>query len=156
MLPPAAGNLTLGMPNRCDLILGRWWALGRFLDLLGHWHDWAIAERHALAAAQRLGDRTAEAFARQRLGFACIRFGDYQIAHAYLEHARSICAEVGDRAGQADAHHALTVTLQFEGRHADALGHAQQALELFTAAGDRPGRAAALNPLSLTSSAEQG
>jgi len=144
------------MPNRCDLILGRWWALGRFLDLLGHWHDWAIAERHALAAAQRLGDRTAEAFARQRLGFACIRFGDYQIAHAYLEHARSICAEVGDRAGQADAHHALTVTLQFEGRHADALGHAQQALELFTAAGDRPGRAAALNPLSLTSSAEQG
>src|SRR5262249_10236698 len=33
------------------------WAMGRFFDLRGPWHDWVAAEQIALAATQRQGDR---------------------------------------------------------------------------------------------------
>src|SRR5262249_23709645 len=116
------------------------WALGRFLNLLGYWHDWTTAEQIALAATKRLGDRTAQAFALQRLGYARGRLGDYEAAHALLQQALAITRELGDRAGEADIHNALTVAYLEVGRDADALGHAEQALELFTAAGERPGQ----------------
>jgi DNA-binding SARP family transcriptional activator len=121
------------------------WALGRFLDLLGHWDDWIAAEQIALAATERLGDRAAQAFAHWQFGYARARLGDHGDAHAHLEQALSIYTELGDRAGAADAHTALGVTLEEQGRDADALGHTRQALELFTAAGDRAGQALALN-----------
>ena len=121
------------------------WALARFLDMRGYWHDWAVTERTALAATERLGDRVAWASAHQRFGFACARLGGYDDAHAHLGHALSIYGELGDRAGQANAHNALAVTLQYQGRDGEALGHARQALELFTAAGYLPGQALALN-----------
>ena len=35
------------------------WALSKFLDMRGRWHDWAVTEQIALAATQRLGDREA-------------------------------------------------------------------------------------------------
>jgi tetratricopeptide (TPR) repeat protein len=121
------------------------WALGRFLDLLGHWDDWIAAEQIVLAATERLGDRAAQAFAHWQFGYARARLGDHGDAHAHLEQALSIYTELGDRAGAADAHTALGVTLEEQGRDADALGHTRQALELFTAAGDRAGQALALN-----------
>src|SRR4029077_7671525 len=46
------------------------WALGRFLDLLGHWDDWVAAEQIALTATQRLDDRAAQAFAHWQFGYA--------------------------------------------------------------------------------------
>jgi DNA-binding SARP family transcriptional activator/tetratricopeptide (TPR) repeat protein len=121
------------------------WALARFLDLRGYWHDWAVTEQTALAATERLGDRVAWAFAHQRFGFARARLGGYEDAHAHLGHALSIYGELGDRTGQANAHNALAMTLHYQDRNGEALGHARQALELFTAAGDPPGRALALN-----------
>ena len=121
------------------------WALGRFLDLLGHWDDWIAAEQIVLAATERLGDRAAQAFAHWQFGYARARLGDHGDAHAHLGQALSIYTELGDRAGAADAHTALGVTLEEQGRDADALGHTRQALELFTAAGDRAGQALALN-----------
>jgi DNA-binding SARP family transcriptional activator/Tfp pilus assembly protein PilF len=121
------------------------WALARFLNLRGYWHDWTITERIALAAAERLGDREAQASACLRLGSASVRLGRYPDAHTYFGQAASGYAEVGDPVGQANAHNGLALTLEYQDRDADALGHAQQALELFTAAGDQPGRALALN-----------
>jgi tetratricopeptide (TPR) repeat protein len=121
------------------------WALGRFLDLLGHWDDWIAAEQIALAATERLGDRAAQAFAHWQFGYARTRLGNHEDAHAHLERALRIYTELGDRAGAADAHTALGVTLEEQGRDADALSHTRQALELFTAAGDRAGQALALN-----------
>ena len=121
------------------------WALARFLDLRGSWHDWAVTEQTALAATERLGDRAARASAHQRFGFARARLGGYEDAHAHLGHALSIYAELGDRAGQANAHNALAMTLHYQGRDGEALEHSRQALELFTAAGDPPGQALALN-----------
>ena len=121
------------------------WALGRFLDLLGHWDDWLAAEQIVLTATERLGDRGAQAFAHWQFGYARARLGDHGDARAHLEQALSMYTELGDRAGAADAHTALGVTLEEQGLDADALGHTRKALELFTAAGDRAGQALALN-----------
>jgi tetratricopeptide (TPR) repeat protein len=121
------------------------WALGRFLDLLGHWDDWLAAERIALTATERLGDRAAQAFAHWQFGYARARLGDPEDALGYLEQALSIYTELGDRACAGDVHISIGVTLEKQGRDADALGHSRQALELFTAADDRAGQALALN-----------
>jgi DNA-binding SARP family transcriptional activator len=121
------------------------WALSRFLDTRGRWHDWAVTGQIALAATQRLGDQAAEAGARQRLGYAIGRLGRYEEAHAHLARALRIHTEQGDHAAQANAHNSLAVTLNSQGRYGEALGHAEQALKSYTAAGDRPGQAMALN-----------
>ena len=121
------------------------WAMGRYLDLQGYWNDWAIAEQAALAAAERLGDRGAQAGAHLRMGFARGRLGNYQEAYAQLEQALSIYTELGDRSGQGDAENALTLILQIEGRDAEALGHAERALAIYVAIGDRFRQATALN-----------
>src|SRR5258708_36325226 len=70
------------------------WALARFLNLQGHWHDWAVTEQVALAAAQRLGDRSAQALAHQRLGFAWTRLTAFDDAHAQLERALSLYTDL--------------------------------------------------------------
>ena len=121
------------------------WALSRFLDQKGRWHDWTAAEQIALAAAQRLGDRAAQAGIHQRCGYLSARLGNYEAAHAHMRHALSIHAERGDRAGQGGAHNAFAVVLYNQGRDADALDQARQALEAYTGTGDEAGRALALN-----------
>ncbi|MEV4011135.1 hypothetical protein AB0J35_11585 [Nonomuraea angiospora] len=47
------------------------WALERFLDQQGHWRDCATVQRHGLAAAQRLGNRTALVGAERRVRRSC-------------------------------------------------------------------------------------
>jgi DNA-binding SARP family transcriptional activator/tetratricopeptide (TPR) repeat protein len=121
------------------------WALSDFLDMRGRWHDWAATEQIALAAAQRLGDRGAQASVHQRFGYASARIGRFEDAHAHLELALSIHNERGDHAGQAYVHNSLAITLSYQGRHDEALGHARQSLTSYTAADDRPGQAQALN-----------
>jgi DNA-binding SARP family transcriptional activator/tetratricopeptide (TPR) repeat protein len=121
------------------------WALSRFLDHKGRWHDWTAAEQVALAAAQRLGDRAAQAGIHQRGGLVSARLGDYEDAHAHMRRALSLHAERGDRAGQAYVHNAFAVVLCQQGRDLDALDQARQALEAYTGTGDEAGRALALN-----------
>lgn len=121
------------------------WALSRFLDVRGRWHDWAAIEQVSLAAAQRLGDRAAQASAHQRFGAATAKCGNYADAHAHLNLALGICAELEDHAGLANVHNCLAVTLNYQGCYREALGHAQQALRWYTVAGDLPGQAMALN-----------
>ena len=121
------------------------WALHWFLDVRGYWHDWAVTEPIALAAAERLGDRAAQGGAHQRLGLAQVRLGHYQDGHAHLGRALDIYTEIGDRRGQAYAHFASAVAVDQEGHYAEALRHSRQAVELFTAAGHRPGQAVALS-----------
>jgi DNA-binding SARP family transcriptional activator len=121
------------------------WALSRFLDTSGRWHDWTVIEQTALAATQRLGDRAAEALAHQRLGFASARLGNYEDAYAHLELALGIHTERADCTGQAYVQHALALTLNYQGRYPDALSQAEQALKSYLTAGDQPGQAIALN-----------
>ena len=121
------------------------WALSRFLDVQGRCHDWAAIEQVSLIAAQRLGDRAAQASAHRRFGMASAQCGNFADAHAHLELALGAWADLGDHAGQADAHNCLAVTLNYQGCYREALGHAQHALESYSAVGDLPGRAMALN-----------
>jgi DNA-binding SARP family transcriptional activator/tetratricopeptide (TPR) repeat protein len=121
------------------------WALWRFLDQKGRWHDWTAAEQIALAATQRLGDRGAEAAAHQRSGYVSARLGNYEDAHAHMQRALSIHAERGDRAGQGYVHNAFAGVLYHQGRDSDALDQARLALEAYTGTGDEAGRALALN-----------
>jgi DNA-binding SARP family transcriptional activator/Tfp pilus assembly protein PilF len=121
------------------------WALGRFLNLLGHWHDWAVVEQMAVTATGRLEDQAAQSFALQRLGYAHGRLAEYEAAHAHLQRALRLFEERGDRAGEAHTRYSLAAVLQEEARDAEALGQSKRALELFTAVGDRVGQASALN-----------
>ena len=121
------------------------WALSRFLDTQGRWHEWTITEQIAMAAAQRLGDRAAEAGAHQRYGYVNGRLGNYTVAYAHLALALDIHTVRGDHAGQAYVHNALAVTLNFQDRYEEGLDHARRALDLYTAIGDQSGRALALN-----------
>lgn len=142
LMAAAGGALELGLNRQAWQIA---WALWRFLDLGGRWHDCAAVERIALAATQRLGDRAAEASAHQRFGFASARLGNYDDAYLHLGLALSISAACGNHAGQAIAHNGLAITLNYQDRYREALGHAQQALESWTAAGDLPGQGMGLN-----------
>jgi DNA-binding SARP family transcriptional activator len=123
------------------------WALSRFHEMRGRWHDWASAGQIALAAAQRLGDQAVQAYAHQRLGYANGRLGRYEEAHAHLELALSIHTERGDQAGQAYAHNSVAVTLGYQGRYDEALTRAQRGLECYLVAGDLHGQALALNSI---------
>jgi hypothetical protein len=76
------------------------WALSRFLDTRGRWHDYVATEQIALVATERLGDRAAQASTSTRFGYASGRLGDYGSAHAHLERAVGIYTELGDHAGR--------------------------------------------------------
>ena len=83
--------------------------------LLRHDGPWTTAvTRHAAAAqaADRIGDRLAQANAHNDLGNARVLTGDHQGAAQALEQALAISRDIGDRPGQAYA-------LELLGRGAD-------------------------------------
>ena len=121
------------------------WALFRYLETGGRWHDWVKIEQCALAATERLGDPSAHALAHQRFGYASGRLARYEEAYAHLDRALSIHTELGDHAGQAYVHNSLAIMLDSQGRTSEALQQAKQALDSYTAAGHANGRAVALN-----------
>jgi len=123
------------------------WTLTDFLDWQGHWRDWVTVQRTALAAAQRLGDRAAQARAYRSLGDACSRLGCFDEAHTDLAQALGLFHEVGDHIGEARAHQALSWLLDRQGRPEQALAHDQVALRLYEDAGHRKGQANALNAI---------
>jgi DNA-binding SARP family transcriptional activator len=123
------------------------WAMTSFLDWRGHWHEWAAVERTALAAATRLGDKTAEAMARRGTAAVCARLGDHDQARIHLAECLELYRQLGDRSGEARVHQDLSGEAEQQGRYADALGYAEQALTLFRATADRAGEANALNSI---------
>ena len=126
------------------------WALTRFLDLRGYWHDDVAAGRIGIVAAERLGDLEGLAEAHRNYGVACGHLGRHAEAYQHLDEALRRYVEMGSRVGEAYAHSALSITLGNEGREHEALGHARQALDLFTALDLPAGRASALNHVGWT------
>jgi DNA-binding SARP family transcriptional activator/Tfp pilus assembly protein PilF len=116
-----------------------------FLERQGHWDDYAPTQQTALAAAQRLGDRTAQAFVRRSLARASMMLGSYPDARAHYEQALELSRQLGDRAGQGRAHFGLSQVCEKLGRYDQALAHNMQALDLHRATGDRTLQATALN-----------
>jgi tetratricopeptide (TPR) repeat protein len=123
------------------------WTLTDFFDWQGHWRDWIATQRTAVTAAQRLGDRAAQARAYRSLGDACSRLGYFDEAHAHLTQALSLFHEVSDHIGEARAHQALSWLLDRQGQPEQALAHDQVALRLYEDTGHRKGQANALNAI---------
>jgi DNA-binding SARP family transcriptional activator len=123
------------------------WALASFLDWRGHWHEWAAVQRAAVAAAIRLGDKTAQAMARRGAAAACLKIGAHVEAGTHQAECLGLYRQLGDRAGEARIRQDLSGAAEMQGRYADALGHSEQALVLFRATANRAGEANALNSI---------
>jgi tetratricopeptide (TPR) repeat protein len=121
------------------------WTVSTFLDRQGHWHDFAIAGGTAVAAADRLADPAAQAWARRILARACTRLGRFNEANTHLGDALGLYCQCADQAGQADTHHSLSILAWRRNRLEAALDHARKSLDLSRAIGHRGRQAGALN-----------
>jgi DNA-binding SARP family transcriptional activator len=121
------------------------WAMASFLQMRGHWQDWATTQRIALAAASRLGHDAAQALSGRLLAMACTNLGDHERARGHYDSSLALYQRLGDRLGEARIQHHLGVLAERQGRYADALNHSEQALRVYQAIGDKANRAEALN-----------
>jgi tetratricopeptide (TPR) repeat protein len=120
-------------------------AVSAYLELRGHWHDWAATQSAGLAAARRQADRPAQADIHRSLASAHLWLGRHDDAHAYLAAALDLYGELADDNGRAHTYLDISVLYELRSQHPEALDRAQQALALFQSAGDREGQARALN-----------
>jgi tetratricopeptide (TPR) repeat protein len=121
------------------------WAVASFLQLRGHWQEWAVAQRTALSAATRLGDVPAQALSCRLLANAYTDLSDPDQARHHYAGSLKLYQRLGNRLGQAKIHQALGVLAQRQGCYTGALDHAGQALSLYQAIGDKPNEAITLN-----------
>ncbi|MEW1589187.1 tetratricopeptide repeat protein [Micromonospora vinacea] len=121
------------------------WTLVDFLQRRGRWPDLAVAQRNALAGAQRAGDRPGQANAHRDLARVLSRLGRVNEAARSYRQALVIFAELADATGQARTHRAFGAMLDGLGRHAESLEQSERALALYRAAGHVAGEASARN-----------
>ena len=122
-------------------------AFSEFLDREGHWHDLAITQRTALAAAGRAGDRVGLAHAHLGLAMACLRLRCYEDGRDHARRAIAGFRELGDRAREARSRIFLGTACGEQGQHAAARRHTEHALRLYRAIGHRAGQAHAITNL---------
>ncbi|MEU6372090.1 BTAD domain-containing putative transcriptional regulator [Streptomyces sp. NPDC046909] len=131
-------------------VWGLAWALERFMDRQGHWHDSAALQRLGLDAAVRDGHRTAEAHLHRGLARASARLERYDDARTHIRQSLDLFAELGDRLGLAHAHRSHGWLLDRLGEHGGALDAAGRALALYRDLGDRVAETSALHALGWT------
>lgn len=110
--------------------------LGRHLERHGYWRDWVRVHQIELAAAGRLGDRTAQAQAHRHLAGAYATQGRLDDSRTELAAALTIFEELGDLTSQARAHINLSRLLGQSQHYPEALYNSECALRLSQAAGD--------------------
>jgi tetratricopeptide (TPR) repeat protein len=121
------------------------WILGRYLHRSGHWQEWIVILRAALAAAERAGDPRGQAAIHRDLGNALTHLRSFADAQAHLGLALGMYRQLGDCAGQAHTRLVLGQAFDFQSRPHEALSQARQALESYRAAGHTAGQANAFN-----------
>jgi DNA-binding SARP family transcriptional activator/tetratricopeptide (TPR) repeat protein len=104
-------------------------------------------QQAALAAAHRLGDRSAQAYAHHRLGLLHSQLNQHDDASAHQRQALALFADLHDHFGQANAHLALSAALDGTDRHRQMLHHARRTLALYARTGDAVGQADALTTI---------
>jgi tetratricopeptide (TPR) repeat protein len=124
-------------------------ALMLCFDLHGYRAEWLATHEVALASAQAIGDRAAEAWVLNNLGQVLTqqRVPD---SDTYFERALEIRRELGDLRGQAQTTNNLAFSYQFRGLHERAVQPLREALALQRAAGRRYGEGTALCSLGET------
>jgi tetratricopeptide (TPR) repeat protein len=123
------------------------WTLMTFCERRGHWREYADIQPSALAATQRLGDRSGQAHAHRCLARAYRWLDRHDDSYSHLLQALRLYDELADHAGQARTHLNLSIAVELQGHHEEAMRHDQLALDLFVAAGDRYGQGLALNQI---------
>jgi tetratricopeptide (TPR) repeat protein len=121
--------------------------LAPYLHPRGFWHDQAVIGQIALHAAQRLGDRLAQAHTHRAIGAAYGQLGLLDEARGEYERTLSLCQRTGDRLTAARTHLSLAWVWERLQDPAQSVPHTERALSLYRAAGDRAGEARALNAL---------
>ncbi|MER6961322.1 MULTISPECIES: BTAD domain-containing putative transcriptional regulator [unclassified Streptomyces] len=131
-------------------VWGLAWALERFMDRQGHWHDSAALQRAGLEAAVRDGHRTAQAHLHRGLARASARLERHDEARTQVRHSLDLFAELGDRLGLAHAHRSHGWLLDRLGDHDGALDAAGRALDLYRALDEGVAQTSALHALGRT------
>jgi DNA-binding SARP family transcriptional activator len=117
----------------------------RYLDRHGYWHDWAAVQRTALAAAQRIGDKNAQAGVFRNTGLLCLRLGSYEEARGHYTQSLDLYRDLGDQVGQARAHGDLSMAFAIQDHYREALTHSERAVDLSRSAGHPHVHAVMLN-----------
>jgi len=122
--------------------------MSTFLDLGGHWYDWASVLTAGLAAAQHVAGAPEQTHMHRRLGMAYYRLGRTADAERQLQTAVRLSEANGDRQELARIHIALGILHSGQGRFREALEHAELAHGHAVAAGDVAARAKILNGMA--------
>jgi len=134
--------------GRAGLDVHAWqlpWSVAEYLDRLGRFAEIVATQRTAMAAADRLGDRVAQAHAFGSLGRALVQLGEHQEGLEQLTRSLEMQRELGDEPQQALTHTAIAHMHAMRGEHKDALQHGELALELCRRTGHLSGQSIALN-----------
>jgi tetratricopeptide (TPR) repeat protein len=123
------------------------WTIKPWQSRQWHREEQIRAQRTAVTAAARDGNRPAQAVAYRYLADGLARLARYGAAEETYQQALDLYLALGDRAGQAHTHLDLARMLDGQRRHRDALARLERALGLFRASGDRVGEARALAAL---------
>jgi DNA-binding SARP family transcriptional activator/tetratricopeptide (TPR) repeat protein len=115
------------------------WAMESFFYRRAHWRDWASTQEVALAAAQRNGDRDAQAHAHRGIANAHIEIGAHDVAGQHLTRALRLREESGDVVGQARIHLDMARSTGLRHNYTEYLAHARRGLDLSRSAGDTLG-----------------
>jgi tetratricopeptide (TPR) repeat protein len=111
--------------------------LYRYLDAGGHYPEALTIHSHARGAAERAGDRAAEATALHDLSIVNWRQSSYQEGADHLRQALALFRQVGDRTGQARALANWGAGEKRLGRYDLAAHHYRQALAIAVEIGAR-------------------
>jgi DNA-binding SARP family transcriptional activator/Tfp pilus assembly protein PilF len=138
----AADNGWPGHATRLSAILFR------YLDTGGHYAEARTIHRSAADAADRAGDRPAQASALIGLGLAYGQQDGRQEAEASYEQALAVASQAGDQDGQARALNYLGIGAFRMGRYEEATSELERSLTLFRATGEPTGAAYVLGNLA--------
>jgi tetratricopeptide (TPR) repeat protein len=113
------------------------------LAIGGHLREMQALNQVTIQAAQRVGNRVAEADALHDLGYAFVALFQFEDAHACLGQAVAIFRDLGDQRGEARTLFRLASMCCRWKRFDQALTYAEQALRMHCEVGDRYGEAGA-------------
>jgi hypothetical protein len=97
------------------------WTMATFLGGQGHWHELVRSQQTALAAARRLGDRSAQVTALQYVGQTQFRLGRAETAHIQQRQALDLGRQLDGGIIQGRALIELARVADYQGRMRDAV-----------------------------------
>ena len=144
---PAVARQAAADPGTAALAVQLGWALFRYLDTYGHWHELVELNQAALAGADRIGDPVGRAQAHNDLGAAWTRLRRAELARTHLRDSLAIRRELGDRSGLSATLNNLGILYRQRRQLTDAVNCFEESLALRRELGDRRGEARTLDNL---------